>query len=510
MNTIDIKSSQFSGTVLQNSESCFNVNVQTDVPAHLHLILTFDNECYLPQNFKYNLDAGSFSVTIPVPTSTIGFWELEGELLDSDTRLVVEYSAISIVKLPNMYKKKKASSFFGAMFITDYEAATDAGIEIERVQAYWNAIETSKGNYNWTDVDNKINECVANGISAILTLRPEIFSYEIKTNWRGYSYPYDLIKEPIVSYYKEFIKKILLRYGDKIDYMEVLNEPDLEFMDHWGFSVDLAAPFVARLNQISYDYIKEISPQTPVIALSVSGGDDYKFIKSVIEAIPEKQFDLIAPHPYPPSRQIVENQPFDWPEDYKLRENLIDLQKYLEEHNLPTRLACTEIGYTIPDFSRPLCYSSEIFASALARTFIVMKSIQNMEFVTWFDFDFYWDQFNEPDYSFVRADKIRYPYPAMNAFSTVTYILNDCQPVGDIKTSSAIQIWEFVDKISGRIVLAIWSDEEGFTLSFPQEERVKYFDYFGREIDCNYGMSISCKPMYIEFKSRDFEYVAAD
>ena len=499
MNRLNVSSNNVSGTILQNQEGKFFVIARGESNCKLDITIKIDNDDAPVKKISYDIIHENFIETFQVETDKVGLYEMEAVLYNDEGVIATEYSALSVLKNPKE-NTKKDSRFFGMMFGRDYDAAAAAGMQIDRIQAYWNEIEMTEGTYLFARVQNAVDSCVERDISIIMTIRPEIFPKELKTNWRGYTHPFDLIKEPILSKYKKFVKEIVDRYGDKIDYFELLNEPDLEFMEIWGIPLEEAAMFLAQYNKISYDYLKELCPDIPVIAMTVSGEDtkkDYVLTKAVISAIPDKQFDMIGPHPYPPCSTVQENSPFDWPEDFKMREGLVKLQDFLEEKTGSRRMCSTEIGYALPGEARPLCYESIAYGAAVVRTFVEMKSIENFEFLTWYTFDACWDQSAGLACAFLRSYGARYPYPAMNSFAAMTYLLDNTKPAGDVKISSAVRAWKFKDEENGRVVVIMWSDEVGYNLKVT-DPSVTVYDYFGRPIDNKDGVTISYTPKYIE------------
>lgn len=114
------------------------------------------------------------------------------------------------------------------------------------------------------------------------------------------------------SEYGEAAAFLADRYGDRLAGIEVWNEPDLhEFLMEGGATNGpddkrVRAEIAARLTRAAYDAVKEVSPETAIVAGATEGADA-EFIQMMFQAEEgiSGHYDAISVHPYthrfPPS-----------------------------------------------------------------------------------------------------------------------------------------------------------------------------------------------------------------
>ena len=507
---LSVSMPQDSGIVFVNESHCFVVSACVSAGAVLEWTLTSDKSGGAYDKKTINLSAGqSFEESIPVPYDEPSFWELCARVLVDGEIECEEFGSIAVVEEPYDYMVHSEKPFFGAMFVSDGRAAAKTGVKIERLQAYWRIFEPVPGEYDWTSLDNGFKTCTENGISIMLTLRPELEQAPFDMKWTGYKDPYDLLKEPIASYHRHFVKVVMERYKGKIDMIELLNESDLEYMSLYEKPFNDAVDFVAQLNKQLYQTVKAIDPQMPIVGLSTSGEvlkNGHAFPLGVLDHGAEEQFDRYVCHPYPLNRNITETDRFDYPEDFGLREHMLFLQDEMEKRGLTREIGCSEIGYSFPSKSRPLCKSTMEMAQAGSHCLIEFKSIPGFLFTVWFDFDFHWDK-NEPDSSFIRADDRRYAYPFVNVFSATARILHGAQPMGGLDLGSEVRAWGFVSEQTGRAIVALWSNETGYRLDLGDTDGIQPLDWFGRRLDKK-SFVLDRKPLYITAAAGDYDMLS--
>ena len=104
----------------------------------------------------------------------------------------------------------------------------EAGIKWIRMDFDWSEIETSEGHYNWSVLENRVDEARARGLCILANIHgtPSWASTGGETN----DPPSDKV------YWTNFIKEVVTRFQNKIKYWAMWNEANLE--EFWKGTVD--------------------------------------------------------------------------------------------------------------------------------------------------------------------------------------------------------------------------------------------------------------------------------
>lgn len=93
--------------------------------------------------------------------------------LGQNIKLAKDENGIATVhKIPN-YDKWDAKSFAGATYINESEGAQRLGFKSERIYIVWSRIEKSPGNYDWSDIANRLDEARKSKIMLVPSFRVE-------------------------------------------------------------------------------------------------------------------------------------------------------------------------------------------------------------------------------------------------------------------------------------------------------------------------------------------------
>ncbi|MCP2604257.1 endo-1,4-beta-xylanase, partial [Candidatus Aminicenantes bacterium AC-708-M15] len=104
----------------------------------------------------------------------------------------------------------------------------NAGIKWVRVDFNWYEIESSKGNFNWKEMDRVVNNSIDKGLSIL-----GVLAYTPSWANNGKSKNYPPLKK---QYWTNFVKKVVRRYKSKVKYWSMWNEPNLE--KFWSGTLD--------------------------------------------------------------------------------------------------------------------------------------------------------------------------------------------------------------------------------------------------------------------------------
>lgn len=182
---------------------------------------------------------------------------------------------------------------FGALRLWDNDVA-------------WSQIETSPGIYDWTNLDNAVNNAIANGVTDIMyviSAPPAFYSTSscqvpacLPTSG-GAGMPRDL------ATYDQFVTALVQRYTGRITSYQPWNEANLlTFFEG-------TPQQIAELTKRTYDIVKAIDPAAKVVATSVGtrlGAQNNKFYRwyqPFLQALASYNWpiDAYAVHTYPAS-----------------------------------------------------------------------------------------------------------------------------------------------------------------------------------------------------------------
>jgi hypothetical protein len=174
-------------------------------------------------------------------------------------------------------------------FEQDCDRAAELGVRIARASFRWDMLEPQKGSFRWDIMDYIVNTVVNRAKpEEIVVLLVNTACWAAPSNagkdyWR--TPPRD------IQGYKDYLTAIVHRYGDKIRYWEIWNEPNLS--KYWlGTPQDYV-----NLLKASYDAIKAVDPYAKVLGGDCSGSD-YEYIKTLCDLGANQYFDILSVHPY--------------------------------------------------------------------------------------------------------------------------------------------------------------------------------------------------------------------
>jgi O-antigen ligase len=173
----------------------------------------------------------------------------------------------------------------------------------------WSQIEPEHGQYEWGTWDRIVQNSDDLGLIAVLDTAPL---------WAASS-----ITNPPTStlQFANFARALALRYGDRIDYYQIWDEPNLG--DRWRGEVN-PVEYAEMLRQ-ARDAIKQVDPTAtivlaglaPTVEVSKANLADWLFLRRLYEAGARDLFDVVAGKPYG----------FDTaPDDHRIDPNILNFQ----------------------------------------------------------------------------------------------------------------------------------------------------------------------------------------
>ena len=164
-----------------------------------------------------------------------------------------------------------------------------AGITWIRIDINWNQIESTKGNFNFSEVDRVADYAAANGLSIYATIA---YTPTWANGNEGINYPATNIND-----WKDFVNNISNRYKYKIKYWGIWNEPNIR--DFFAPGKDI---FVQQVLLPAAQTIRAADPTAfivgPELSHKTEAGTEWYFWLKYILANAGEYFDIISHHMY--------------------------------------------------------------------------------------------------------------------------------------------------------------------------------------------------------------------
>ena len=469
---------------------------------------------------EFDETSGGSSNDVVVSVQSVpGYWQLDVSISLDGKSMGTGKGIYAVVNKPLNFGKTDSGSFFGVMFAPDAEAAQRIGVKHERVCAYWRFIQQTKsGAYYWTELDNAVNECIKNNISVNLLIQPEVSLFGAKLKGFEINSCMDVLKPEILEAYRKFVRATVERYKNKVNLIEICNEPDMNLVKAemgWGdLTAAQAGQVTATLMYEGYKIIKELAPSMPVSGLSVSqrdyysakpsGGKKPSYTESILSFNTSwKLCDIFSIHPYAsPSWKISGKgaDAYKTPEEYGLYNHLKNGISYIKGKNRGiNNVHVTEIGYTVDHVVSELDAQRRTQAALLARSMVMCKSFPEITRGLYFDMRYYNPDDGTDDfsiYNYVKSTGVAYPYAAAAAYAQCSYQLHNASPAKTISSTGKIGAYQF--NSGSQSVAVVWIDRTTRDINLSGVSSLAAYDMFGRQIaKGNMSIRLSEEPVYL-------------
>ncbi|WP_336286204.1 hypothetical protein [Gordonia hongkongensis] len=171
----------------------------------------------------------------------------------------------------------------------DAAARTDA--TWLRVTLDWNAIEATKGAYNWSGPDRLINGARARGLKVLANVVSS-------PAWARPAGSFFTAPPTHNADLNTFLRRFIARYGNAVTHHQIWNEPNLPIF--FGGGID-AVRYTSLLKS-AYSTIKSAQPGATVISAGMSRSAGWNspvnFHTAMYNAGAKGGFDALAMHPY--------------------------------------------------------------------------------------------------------------------------------------------------------------------------------------------------------------------
>ncbi len=168
-----------------------------------------------------------------------------------------------------------------------------AGFTWIRQTFAWSRIEPQRGQFDWAETDRIVDAIGDTPLNLIAVL-------DTSPTWAN---PTSDLHPPTSSLdFAQFVQLFAQRYGDRIDYYQIWDEPNLG--DRWNGEVNPVA--YAEMLRQARDAIREADPSAvillaglaPTVETSAANMADWLFLRKLYEAGAKDAFDVAAGKPY--------------------------------------------------------------------------------------------------------------------------------------------------------------------------------------------------------------------
>ena len=160
----------------------------------------------------------------------------------------------------------------------ELERMEKAGIKWARADFSWSYVQPSEGQWQFKRLDRVVELAEEYNVRLL-----PILDYSV--SWADPAHEH-------LDAWSTYVRRVVRRYGDRIRYWEVWNEPNID-----KFWPDPDAGAYARLLKATFHTIKNVDPDLKVV-LSGMAGIPTSYLRALYEAGAADHFDVMNVHPY--------------------------------------------------------------------------------------------------------------------------------------------------------------------------------------------------------------------
>jgi len=474
--TVGINATGYPGNIVQTGDPLppLRISVYGYLPGAFQgklAVKTFDfegktvNEAVYPVRWDGRSEAQSFEY--PLLLQLRGGYYIVQAVLTDGTGSVAGQDMMPVAVVPPPSAIAADASFFGIHPAGDRvsdAALPRIGVKWVRYMPTWDYLEHSPGVYDLRT--NELKKWQEFGLNVYFSLRLAGHMPKEYVGEDGRIRDWQSLRKLIAA--------VAPAVPANVRAWEIENEPDQNYPSVLKSDRTVAAGYYGEVVANAARYFKEITPQIPVAAMSVSGGaGDASFIEQTNRNC-AADYDIASPHPYTGSRFVGPGLKTVLPESY-LRKHLMDRQKYVKGK----RFLAGEVGYAY-DIRPPLTdVSLRNFSNYVARSLILIKSVPGVEKVMWFkaqgcyERDFFQYGLWRDEYE---------PLAATVFYANIAAMLDGALPTEPIFESD-LRIYSF-RRPDGSLVFAIWRYQGNLhelALECPADQ-ISAADLFGNPV----------------------------
>lgn len=385
------------------------------------------------------------------------------------------------------------------------EIIKDAGINLLREGYSWSEFEKTEGNYVQTDINTEfINNAYKNDAKLL------VMAGYGNTLYCGDHYKNMPVDDTSRAAYANYIYEMLRINPDKIEVVEVWNEPNLEGYNYNGAS---AGDYVKMLKAV-HDRIKGDFPDVKIAGPALASAfleEGHIFMEELLSADIDgdnecdayKYFDVITLHHYTTDYTKVINHVKDF-------RQILDSYNCGDKDIYVTEFGNSEIGgayYIDTKEGTKTLRGEEKQASMISRFILIFMGATDTD--RWYLYDFsndgFVENYAENNFGLVESVEHIVPYAAKKsllAVSNINNLISTCDKV-EYSVPNYSYNFKFTDTKRGFDVHALFTNSStNKVLSFePVGEKVEFFDMYGNklnflDVDGIYELEVSDNPIY--------------
>lgn len=295
----------------------------------------------------YTLAASAYAEKteeININVSKYGFYYLTvnvtdmlgGEVVSSDTEFSVangpKDGALNEKQAMNVHMLGGSSKSIFIRYVEDkenpepfIELMAKAGYKNLRDEYLWNQIEQTKGEFEFTPLQENIIEASMRhnfGLYLILGYKSYLYNNE--------EYPKT---ESELAHWRDYVTWTVSNLKGKVTNFEMWNEWNLQYWEKGAPAEDYV-----KLMKVTYEALKEANPEAKLYGIALGPrNNEGDYIREIMEAGAGKYMDAVSIHPYHPTGE---------PEKNGLLDNIEKIRGILREYGYgDIEIISTELGW---------------------------------------------------------------------------------------------------------------------------------------------------------------------
>lgn len=385
------------------------------------------------------------------------------------------------------------------------EIIKGAGINLLREGYSWSEFEKTEGNYVQSDTNTEIiNNAYKNDVKLL------VMAGYGNTLYCGDHYKNMPVDDTSRKAYADYIHEMLRINPNKIEVVEVWNEPNLESYNYNGAS---ASNYVKMLKAV-HDRISEDFPDVKIAGPALAHSfleEGHIFMEEILSADIDgdnecdayKYFDVITLHHYTTDYTKVINHVKDF-------RQILDSYNCGDKDIYVTEFGNSEIGgayYIDTKEGTKTLNGEDKQASMISRFMLTFMGATDTK--RWYIYDFsndgFVENYAENNFGLVESVEHTVPYAAKKsllAVSNINNLISSCD-LAEYSTKNYSYEIKFTDTKNEFDVYAFFTNSStNRVLSFePAGEKVEFFDMYGNKLnfldtDGVYEFEVSTDPIY--------------
>jgi len=386
-------------------------------------------------------------------------------------------TTISVVRPPQVDKIPFRDAFYGLCTMKNPYTARRIGARFFRTFVYWRWTEKISGQYDFSGYVGPAKENADAGLGTIWTFEPNL------PTWIGIGHMVLLDQPEPLRHFANWVKAGLQALPAGSRAIEINNEPDITMGRSTLASEDRAAVAAGALLRTGFEAANSVEPGIPVLGGGGSGEAmrTKGFTEKLLEAA-QGDVDYYSGHPYSNSRYINSEGSVVWPDEYILP-LLEGSARTAAKLTRGKALWSTELGWAYPKDDLFLSDSTRDFAAICAQALVLFKTVPHVEKIAWFRGYQYKLGLNERgyDYSlFLQSYGGMRPTTAVNAFATVSSLLEGSKPGEKLELGPALRGYLFENPLTKQAIAALWTTRYDVSLKSQFPEGIEVIDLYGR------------------------------